>query len=294
MLQKSRMSFSKYNVNAATDPLSALPSPIVRKPRRGSAFVGGTNMTCHDAPPRRVKSAMDIHRIGQDFGALAPSLSLSGSVIPILNRERRASKNQLTEKSPFPNHHRASVSVERPLLSLQHYKSRRSSCFIERPVGMGSLMPASVGRSQRTLRTFENPHGYAKDRRKSMFPSMDRPTCSYHHQGPLVNFGEAAAAVFHARRESLSPQPLLMFDSPYLRETVPILKLPKLSRSFEQPSKQWPKPERMASSLEIKAISLENTSTIHEEERSSSPVSIYIEDTRITAPLIESLKSSDV
>jgi hypothetical protein len=60
---QQRMSFSKYNVNAMTDPLSALPSPIIRRPRQNSVFVGSSTMAILNPPPRRVKSAIDIQHL---------------------------------------------------------------------------------------------------------------------------------------------------------------------------------------------------------------------------------------
>ncbi|CAH2018281.1 unnamed protein product [Acanthoscelides obtectus] len=61
------MSFSKYNVNALTDPLSVLPSPIIRRPRQNSVFVGSPGalaaLTMGAPPPRRVKSAVDIQHL---------------------------------------------------------------------------------------------------------------------------------------------------------------------------------------------------------------------------------------
>ncbi|XP_030767724.1 uncharacterized protein LOC115891421 isoform X1 [Sitophilus oryzae] len=83
----TRMSFSKYNVNALTDPLSVLPSPIIRRPRQNSVFVGSSIFL--NPPPRRVKSATDIHNIGVfDHSS---TTSLAGSVIPIISRDRRPS-----------------------------------------------------------------------------------------------------------------------------------------------------------------------------------------------------------
>lgn len=69
--------------------------------------------------------------------------------------------------------------------------------------------------------------------------------------------------------------------------------------------KRKPRPERMANSLEISILNFEKKPIEEEErcvspdeisspERSGSAVSIYIEDTKVTAPLLEGLKSSDV
>ncbi|KAL3269250.1 hypothetical protein HHI36_008330 [Cryptolaemus montrouzieri] len=212
------------------------------------------------------------------------------SVIPILNKDRRQSVSAL-DRSPYLSHHRASVSIERPIVALQQYKSRRSSCFVERPV-FGHV----GGGRPRNFTSFE--HSSHSDRKMPI--SIERPSCSFHHQ-PIINFESSKESSLNS-----SPyKPLVLIESPYLRETVPVLTLPKMSRSFEQPSKIKPKPERMANSLEMAAVSIE-TVPIHEEERcsspeksvsperSTSPISIYIDETKVTAPLLEALKSSDV
>lgn len=80
--------------------------------------------------------------------------------------------------------------------------------------------------------------------------------------------------------------------------TVEVPKLPKMSRSFEQPStnQRKSKPERMANSLDVSSFNFDSTRrcSIQEEQDRSSPVFINLDDTRITAPLLEGLKSSDV
>ncbi|XP_044271370.1 uncharacterized protein LOC123015611 isoform X2 [Tribolium madens] len=238
-----RMSFSKYNVNAMTDPLSALPSPIIRRPRQNSVFVGSSTMAILNPPPRRVKSAIDIqHMVVNEH---SPT-SLTGSVIPILNRDRRPS---ITIERP---RHRPSIAiVDRPPPPPRY---RRSSCFVERP-----------SRPHRNFISFEHPIIERK-------MSINMPSCSYHQPPPIVSF---EAHVEPAK-----------VDLPK--------KLPKLSRSFEQPPKERTRPaERMANSLDVSSVSFDRRSSIVEEDR-SSPVFICLDETRITAPLLEGLKSSDV
>lgn len=75
-----RMSFSKYNVNALTDPLSILPSPIIKRPRRSSVFVGSSLML--NKSPRRAKSATDIHYVGvTDHRPLSSSLTGTSQIL---------------------------------------------------------------------------------------------------------------------------------------------------------------------------------------------------------------------
>ncbi|XP_063927057.1 uncharacterized protein LOC135140435 isoform X2 [Zophobas morio] len=238
-----RMSFSKYNVNAMTDPLSALPSPIIRRPRQNSVFVGSSTMAILNPPPRRVKSAIDIqHMVLNEH---SPT-SLTGSVIPILNRDRRPS---ITIERP---RHRPSITVvDRPPPS-QRY--RRSSCFVERP-----------SRPHRNFISFDHPFNERK-----MSVAVETPSCSYH-------------------------QPTISFEAHVEPSSIEVLppKLPKVSRSFEQPPRERSKPERMANSLEIGSVSFDRRCSIPEEDR-SSPVFICMDESKITAPLLEGLRSSDV
>ncbi|XP_045473381.1 uncharacterized protein LOC123679881 isoform X2 [Harmonia axyridis] len=289
-LQNPRMSFSKYNVNAMTDPLSALPSPIIRKQRRSSVFVGSSPAAfILNPPPRRTKSAMDIHHLV--INERSPTLSLTGSVIPIINKDRRPSISAF-DRSPYLSHHRASVSIERPIVALQHYKSRRSSCFIERPV-----FSHIGGHRSKNFMSFETASH--ADRKTSI--NIERPSCSFHHQ-PIISLDSSKDS---SASSTTSSKPLVLIDSPFLPENIPELTLPKLSRSFEQPPKRKPRPERMANSLEISILNFEKKPIQEEErcaspdetpspERSNSPISIYIDDTKVTAPLLEGLKSSDV
>lgn len=227
-----------------------------------------------------------------DFSELYLMLCfISGSVIPIINRDRRPSIS-VFDRSPYLSHHRASVSIERPIVALQHYKSRRSSCFIERPV-----FSHLGGNRTKNFMSFET--GSHADRKMSI--NIERPSCSFHHQ-PIINLDSSKDSSV----SSISSKPLVLIDSPLLQKNVADLTLPKLSRSFEQPPRRKPIPERMANSLEISILNFEKKPIEEEErctsphetpstpERSSSPISIYIEDTKVTAPLLEGLKSSDV
>ncbi|KAH1003360.1 hypothetical protein HUJ05_011285 [Dendroctonus ponderosae] len=114
-----RMSFSKYNVNALTDPLSILPSPIIKRPRRSSVFVGSALIL--NGAPRRAKSATDIHYVG----AMDPrsSTSLTSSVVPIINRR----PSLAGDRPIFISRRRPSTTIER-----LHFvpKGRRASCFV--------------------------------------------------------------------------------------------------------------------------------------------------------------------
>ncbi|XP_015839212.1 uncharacterized protein LOC664114 isoform X3 [Tribolium castaneum] len=244
---QQRMSFSKYNVNAMTDPLSALPSPIIRRPRQNSVFVGSSTMAILNPPPRRVKSAIDIQHMVVNEHSPTSLTGRKGSVIPILNRDRRPS---ITIERP---RHRPSIAIlDRPPPPAARY--RRSSCFVERP-----------SRPHRNFISFEHP---IVERKMSI--NIERPSCSYHQQ-PIVSF----EAHVEPAKVDLPP------------------KLPKLSRSFEQPPKERTRPERMANSLDVSSVSFDRRSSIVEEDR-SSPVFICLDETRITAPLLEGLKSSDV
>lgn len=71
--------------------------------------------------------------------------------------------------------------------------------------------------------------------------------------------------------------------------------IPKISRSFEQPNfnREKPKTNRSSHSLDVCAASFERRCSIPEEDR-GSPVFVHLDEATITAPLLESLKSSDV
>ncbi|KAJ8920040.1 hypothetical protein NQ315_011690 [Exocentrus adspersus] len=247
----ARMSFSKYNVNALTDPLSALPSPIIRRPRQNSVFVGSSTVAMLNPPPRRVKSAIDIQHLV--VNEPSPTASLTGSIIPILSKERRTSLITIERPYYLPRH-RPSITIDRPLVFPHQARTRRSSCFVERPQQS----------RHRNFISFEQAGV-----RKTSPPFSERPSCSYHH--PTINFE--------------TPLEVL--------EPIEYPVKPKMSRSFEQPAKEKPKPERMANSLDVSSYSFDRRCSIQEEDR-ASPVFINLDETKITAPLLECLKSSDV
>ncbi|KAJ8971474.1 hypothetical protein NQ314_000682 [Rhamnusium bicolor] len=187
-----------------------------------------------------------------------PFVFIPGSIMPILNRERRPSLITI-ERPHYISRHRPSIAIDRPLISHhQQFRSRRSSCFIERPQSR-----------HRNFISFEQ-----STERKSPL-TIERPSCSYH---PTISF----------------ETPLESSESQDYTVTIPKYGAkPKISRSFEQPIKEKPKPERMANSLDVSSLSFDRRSSIPEEDR-SSPVFITLDETRITAPLLEGLKSSDV
>ncbi|KAF7273088.1 hypothetical protein GWI33_014180 [Rhynchophorus ferrugineus] len=257
---QQRMSFSKYNVNALTDPLSVLPSPIIRRPRQNSVFVGSSIFL--NPPPRRVKSATDIHNMGATDHS--PTTSLAGSVIPIINRDRRPSLITIErpERPIFISRRRPSITIERP--PYQCPKGRRSSCFVERP-----------GSRHRNFISFEHP-----ERRTPSTLIINERSCSYHQ--PTISF-ETPMESLESTESPESPKPA----------SRPPFK-PKISRSFEQPPALKPKPERMANSLDVSStFSIDRRYSIPEEDR-SSPVIIHLDDMKVTAPLLENIKSSDV
>lgn len=119
------MSFSKYNVNALTDPLSILPSPIIKRPRRSSVFVGSALIL--NGAPRRAKSATDIHYVGSStslagnwapFCAQSTHSLFAGSVVPFIKR-----RPSLAGERPI------FISRRRPSTSIAS-KGRRASCFV--------------------------------------------------------------------------------------------------------------------------------------------------------------------
>ncbi|CAH0555942.1 unnamed protein product [Brassicogethes aeneus] len=260
---QQRMSFSKYNVNALTDPLSALPSPIIRKPRRNSVFVGST-MTILNPPPRRVKSAVDIQHLLVNEHPMGSSLTgmRKGSIIPIINRDRR-SPSITIDRPIFINRHRPSISIERPPVMI--HRPRRSSCF----VGCAS------SQNHRNFASFEHPKIEKKygERPSASYPnSFQQPTISF--ESPMESV-ESSIVVEVPRRDS-------------------VIARPKISRSFEQPPGKKMTHERSSNSLDVSSSSFERRCSIPEEDRPSSPTFIYLDETRITAPLLQGLKSSDV
>lgn len=170
--------------------------------------------------------------------------------MPILNKERRPSLITI-ERPYYSSRHRPSITIDRPLISHHQFRTRRSSCFVERPQSR-----------HRNFISFEQGTG-----RKTP-PISERPSCSYH--------------------------PTISFETPLeVSETSECTGAkPKISRSFEQPHRVKPKPERMANSLDV-SFSFDRRRSIPEEDR-ASPIFINLDESRITAPLLEGLKSSDV
>ncbi|KAG5899071.1 hypothetical protein JTB14_028241 [Gonioctena quinquepunctata] len=254
---QARMSFSKYNVNALTDPLSVLPSPIIRRPRQNSVFVGSSTMAMLNPPPRRSKSAIDIqHLVVKEH---SPTASLTGSIIPILNKERRPSLITI-ERPYYSSRHRPSITIDRPYIHHQ-YRKRRSSCFTDRNQYR-----------HRNFISFE----HSIDGKPP--PMMDRPSCSYH---PTISF--------ETPLESME-MTVLPTET---RVDINTGAMPKISRSFEQPVRKKSIPERNAASLDVSALDYNRRCSIPEEDR-ASPVCILLDESKITAPLLEDLKSSDV
>ncbi|XP_057664116.1 uncharacterized protein LOC130898680 isoform X2 [Diorhabda carinulata] len=253
----ARMSFSKYNVNALTDPLSVLPSPIIKRPRQNSVFVGSSTVAMLNPPPRRVKSAIDIqHLVVNEH---SPTTSLKGSIIPVLNKERRPSLITI-ERPYYTRHHRPSITIERA--HVHQARTRRLSCFAERPYSR-----------HRNFISFE--HSF--DRKP-----IEKPSCSYH---PTISFETPMESM------EIPTLPLELPPLPVLPSTGAI---PKASRSFEQPKfKDTHKPERNSHSLDVSSLNFERRCSIPEEDRGSS-IYINLDETKITAPLLEGLKSSDV
>ncbi|XP_066247782.1 uncharacterized protein [Euwallacea similis] len=248
-----RMSFSKYNVNALTDPLSILPSPIIKRPRRSSVFVGSSLML--NKSPRRAKSAADIHYIGvMDNRRL--SSSLTGSLTPFVSRDRRPSLITIERPSERPifisSRRRPSVSIERP----QFPKGRRSSCFV---------MERTSSTTHRNCNSFESS---AVWRTPSMTVTNERRSCG---SIALPSDNKSDDGGDFIPLEYIKRQP----------------RKPKISRSFEQPIKPKVKPERMALSLDVSSISnISRKSSLPEKDR-SFPGSLRLDEITAAEPLLE-------
>lgn len=244
-----------------------MPSPNpTRRPRQNSVFVGTSTMAFYN-PPRRVKSAIDIqHMVLNEH---RPSITAFNSMLPIIPQSRRPSIT--IERPPSSNNrHRPSVVAERPHIShYQQFRNRRPSCFLERSV-----------QRHRNFISFEHPF----DRKKSLI--TEKLSCSLHQ--PTISF--------ESHNVSTDSQPTVIVNHPPpSTERRTSLTAPKISKSFEQPSRgvERPTPPRLSVSLDVNSISFERRPSIAEEER-ESPVAIILDESQITAPLLESLKSSDV
>ncbi|XP_031351742.1 uncharacterized protein LOC116177027 isoform X2 [Photinus pyralis] len=267
---QQRMSFSKYNVSCLND-YSGLPSPNpLRRPRQNSVFVGSSTMAFMN-PPRRVKSAIDIqHLVLNEY---SPTSSSCNSMLPMAASHR--------DRKP-------SVSIERPgrrkpsiATSISSYgRNRRPSCCGDRPL---------FGR-HRNFISFDQPI-LSFDRRRSV--ATERPSCIVHQ--PTVSF-ETPSESLEAPFLVVEPPPSTAnsYSTSVVNPSTPFR---KTSFSFEQPTVnvERTKQPRMATSLDINvnAISFSRRSSMPDPDR-SSPVSITFDETKITAPLLEGLKSSDV
>lgn len=293
------MSFSKYNVNCFSDtPYVGLPSPNVpRRQRLNSVFVGSsTTMAVLSTPPRRVKSAIDIQHLIVKERQKRPSIGGFSSMLPILNSSRDRRPSITIERPSLHGRRRPSTGCfDRPMLShYQQSRTRRTSCFVDRR----HKNFISFDQSERKSSTWTDRSG----------SSSQQPTVSFDTSS--MSFEQPKVIVEHAE---INHNPA---------RTSPTLAPPKISRSFEQPPKKKEVvPTRFSSSLDVNpttqadripAISetivdcpLEvdvasplTSSTDKESSVSEAPgepyVIISIEDTQISAPYLEGLKSSDV
>lgn len=264
------MSFSKYNVNCFSDTYPSLSSPNpIRRPRQNSVFVGTSTMAFLN-PPRRVKSAIDIqHMIVNEN---KPSIAAFNSMLPIIPHSSRRPSITI-DRPPISNRHRPSISIDRPYMShYQQFRSRRPSCFLERSV-----------QRHRNFISFEHPY----ERKKSL--ATEKTSFSLQH--PTISFETTPPNL------SIETQPTVVVEQPDNSndERRKSITMPKTSKSFEQPAKNYerPTPPRLSVSLDVNSISFDRRSSIAEEEH-EYPVTIILDETQITAPLLESLKSSDV
>lgn len=286
------MSFSKYNVNCFSDTYTNIQSPnAMRRPRQNSVFVGTSTMAFLN-PPRRVKSAIDIqHMIVNENKA---SIAAFNSMLPIIphcssNNSRRPSitidRPPITTTTPTSHRHRPSINIDRPYLShYQQFRSRRPSCFLERSV-----------QRHRNFISFEHPY----ERKKSI--AIEKTSYSLQH--PTISFETTPPSSVSIE------QPTVVVEQPSLSENSTdntnntngerrkSIAAPKMSKSFEQPNtrhfeKSVP-PPRLSVSLDVNPISFNRRTSITEEEQEPT-ITIVLDETQITAPLLESLKSSDV
>lgn len=233
-------------------------------------------------PPRRVKSGIDIqHLILNEHSPT--SFSSCNSMLPMVSSYKDR-KPSITIERPTQSagRRRPSVATDRPLLSQTHFpRNRRPSCCAERP---------AFSRHKNFI-SFDQPT-ISLDRRTSV--AIEKPPSIVHQ--PTVSFEPPC--------ESLE-KPFLVIEPPSTNQDFPPLSIMELesspkpfrktSLSFEETSKylERQKSPRMATSLDIHTIDFERRSSIPETDR-ASPVSITFDETKITAPLLESLKSSDV
>lgn len=187
------MSFSKFNVNCLGDPLyTGLVSPRpTQRLRQNSVFVGSPTMTFLNPPPRRVKSATDIHQLIIGGGSALMSRGGGASVSARLPRK---------SLSGF-----SSIALETSPSKEFILKDRRPSITIERPPLLNTPSSASTGTAgsgSGTTATRRRPSTYHEfscyfpiPRRRpscfsdykptiaygrvSKFKSFDQPSCSW-------------------------------------------------------------------------------------------------------------------
>ncbi|KAK4875493.1 hypothetical protein RN001_011915 [Aquatica leii] len=269
---QQRMSFSKYNVSCLND-YSGFPSPNPqRRPRQNSVFVGSSTMAFMN-PPRRVKSAIDIQHLV--LNEHSPSLSSCNSMLPMITPYRDRKPSISIERPNYSSRRKASIATS---ISSQSYhtRNRRPSCCGDR----------LLYTRHRNFTSFDQPN-ISFDRRTSI--AAERPSCIVHQ--PTVSFETPS--------ESLEG-PFLVIEPPSTVQETALTThtstpFRKTSLSFEQPSVnlERTKQPRMATSLDINTINFARRSSMPDPER-LSPVSITFDETKITAPLLEGLKSSDV
>lgn len=105
--------------------------------------------------------------------------SFPGSIVPIVNyRERDRRTSLITIDKPyFASRHRPSITIDRSAFVPHHqYRSRRSSCFVERPQGR-----------HRNFISFE------QDRK--IGASIEKPSCSFH---PTISFETPMESMEHS------------------------------------------------------------------------------------------------
>lgn len=110
-------------------------------------------------------------------------MSFTGSVIPIIShREKDRRTSLITIDRPyFVPRHRPSINIDRsPFGAYHQYRTRRSSCFVER----------SQGR-HRNFISFE------QDRKTSC--QIEKPSCSFH---PTISFETPMESVENAHEST--------------------------------------------------------------------------------------------
>lgn len=112
-------------------------------------------------------------------------LFVPGSIIPIVNyRDRDRRTSLITIDRPyFIPRHRPSITIDRPYIPHREYRSRRSSCFVDR----------SQGR-HRNFISFEHD--------RKFIPPLEKPSCSFH---PTISFETPLEAMENASGSNDTP-----------------------------------------------------------------------------------------